>query len=56
MKAQAVFSKLAQGMQLGIPKTEVERVMTHYNVTRTKALEMIQKGEAELPLRGTGLL
>jgi len=56
MKAQAVFNKLAQGMQLGIPKTEVERVITHYNVTRAKALEMIQKGEAKLPPRGTGLL
>jgi len=40
--------------KLGVPRTDVERVMSHYGVTREKAEELIAQG-VELPPRGTGL-
>lgn len=41
----------------GVPKTDVERVMSHYGVSRKKALGMLKKKSASklLPKRGTGL-
>ena len=40
--------------KLGVPRTDVERVMAHYNVTHEQALQMIAQG-VKLPPRGSGL-
>jgi len=57
MKAQNVFNKIAQnGRKFGFPKDDVERVMTHYNVDKVTAIEMIRNGKAKLPPRGTKII
>ena len=38
----------------GVPRTDVERVMAHYNVNHDQALQMIAQG-VKLPPRGSGL-
>jgi len=41
----------------GVPKSDIERVMTHYNVSRDKALELLKTKSIEdlLPERGANL-
>lgn len=40
-------------MIAGVPRTDVERVMAHYNVSREQAEQLIAQG-VKLPPRGTG--
>ncbi len=45
------------GRRYGIPKTDVERIMSHYGVSEEEACRMIEEkgATALLPDRGTGL-
>ena len=63
MKAYKTFCKYAlnRGVgvdgwgRLGYPKSDIERVMTHYNISQEKAIDLLRKGKVKLPRRGTGL-
>jgi len=55
-KAETVFEKIAQ-RRFGNPKTDIERLMTHYNITEKEAKKLLETKSIKklLPIRGSDL-